>query len=398
MGIRYKPRFLMAILTLAIIFLSVNLPCAGALGDAKPFLTGEINEKDGRLVDAAFYAKNFGVTVDEALRRFSLEDAARSLEAELSTIEAETFAGLWVKHTPEFRIVVQFTRDVEDIIKPYIPKNLADAIEIRTVKSSYIDLQNARTVVTSSLKNLNVVSDSYIDIIENYVNVSIAQVDQTRFENAVQNERLTLPDNVKVVTVDTLAKPVIDIYGGLAITTCTSGFAVKTPGGTKGIVTAGHADNFQWYYYIIPWYLFFQQERMDTNYDVQWHTCPGLTVVNKIRWWSDGSTFDITATRHRNNQLVGETVSKYGKTTYYTAGTIYSKDAQMGYIPNCSPTFILVQDTYGYGDIALPGDSGGPWFRGNTAYGITCAAASGWAWYMAVNYVDVLGVSVMTSP
>ena len=40
--------------------------------------------------------------------------------------------------------------------------------------------------------------------------------------------------------------------------------------------------------------------------------------------------------------------------------------------------------------------SGGPWFSGNTAYGITVAEVGDKALYMAINYIDILDVSVLT--
>ena len=181
------------------------------------------------------------------------------------------------------------------------------------------------------------------------------------------------------------------------MTTATSGFAVKTSGGTKGITTADHASNSQWYLVIFP--LPLQQERLETYYDVQWHTTPLLTVKNKIRWWRDSTTRNITGTVSRSNQVIGGYVAKYGKTTNYTAGYICSKTISLAYIPNCKPTFIKVDNTAGYDPLCDYGDSGGPWFLVNNAYGMTCAKDYyGDAYYMAVNYVSGVGVSVMTSP
>jgi hypothetical protein len=127
----------------------------------------------------------------------------------------------------------------------------------------------------------------------------------------------------------------------------------------------------------------------------------GVWQAESRNWWYDGSTFDITAVQPRGNQLVGETVSKYGITTHYTAGTIYSKTVTLSYITNCQPTFIMVANTYGYNPLSAPGDSGGPWFRGNTAYGSHSGYDdAGYAYYMAESYIGGLSgsVEVMTSP
>lgn len=70
-----------------------------------------LDDKDALLYDAQGYASNTGVSTEEALRRFQLQDIAGKLGAELGKNETETLAGLWIEHTPEFRIVVRFTRD-----------------------------------------------------------------------------------------------------------------------------------------------------------------------------------------------------------------------------------------------------------------------------------------------
>ncbi|WP_218837915.1 hypothetical protein, partial [Candidatus Methanoperedens nitratireducens] len=80
------------------------------------------NVSIGVAFDAQTYASYSNVSIDEALRRFQLQDIARNLQAELRTNEVETFAGLWIEHAPEFKFVVQFTRDNEEIIKPYLEK------------------------------------------------------------------------------------------------------------------------------------------------------------------------------------------------------------------------------------------------------------------------------------
>lgn len=403
MGKNILSRLLISLIITVIISLIGITAVSGA--DPGNTIPDEENQSvDGQLLEAEYYAKYFGVSIDEAFHRFKLENAARPLENELSTKYPETFAGLWVEHTPEFKVVVAFTHDGETTIKPYLQGELADTLELRVVKYSYSILQNVQMEFSSILNTFSIKSDSSIDIMDNCVVVNITKPDKIQLDNALQNGKLTIPENINIVTVDALAKPEVNVYGGLKLENlfsyCTSGFAVKNASGTKGILTAGHADNTLWYYWAIPWNLPMQQELLGTYYDVQWHTCPGLTVQNKIRVSSGGSTVDITATKSRTNQLIGEIVSKYGEVTYYTSGTITSKNIILAYIPNCQATFIQIENTFLLPDLSANGDSGGPWYRGNTAYGIHCAGDDQnlYAYYMAIDYVSGLGVSVMTSP
>jgi hypothetical protein len=357
-------------------------------------------DKKDPIYDAQAYASDTGVNINEALLRFQLQNIAGELDAELTAKEAKTFAGLWIEHTPEFRVVVQFTRNGEETIKPYLKRypELASVVEVRTARTSLADLQRAQASVLSSVRALGMPVDSGINVRENRVELYVAKAGVNQFKDALQRKGLSLPDSVMVVPVEKLAEPAASIYGGLPLSTCTSGFSVKKGWifTTKGITTAAHCPNSQSYSgNDLP----FQSERIGGSYDIQWHTAPGYTVTNKIQWWSDGSTRDITAKKSRNNQVIGEYVCKYGMTTHYTCGTIVDKNFAPNYIEDPSPTFIRVSSTTT--DLVEPGDSGGPWFLLNTAYGTTSGhiEPGNDAIYMAVNYIESgLGVSVMTSP
>ena len=47
--------------------------------------------------------KDFGVDVEEAICRLSLQDEIGELGAELAANERDTFAGLRIQHQPDFR-------------------------------------------------------------------------------------------------------------------------------------------------------------------------------------------------------------------------------------------------------------------------------------------------------
>jgi hypothetical protein len=170
-----------------------------------PVSSNNLSEEDALFYDAKIYAEHHGVTVDEAIRRFKLQDDAGALDAELSSKEADTFAGLWIEHTPEFRIVVQFTRNGEETIRPYIKESMADIIEVRTAKASLVDLQSAQSNVLSSVRSLGILADSEIDVRENRVKVYVT--DRSKIDNALRDGKLILPDNVDIITVEALAKP-----------------------------------------------------------------------------------------------------------------------------------------------------------------------------------------------
>lgn len=163
------------------------------------------NPPNAVFLEVKIYAEHHGLTVDEALRRFEIQDAFAGLDTELSMKEPETFAGLYIQHEPEFRIVALFTREGEEIIEPYIPDGMAEYVEVRTVEVSFLELQNAQNEVLSVIRSLDIPADSGIDVKENKVKFYVT--DLTPVENAISEGTLTVHDYVVFIEVEALAQP-----------------------------------------------------------------------------------------------------------------------------------------------------------------------------------------------
>jgi len=336
--------------------------------------------------DAQVYASDQGISLDEAIRRLQLQRPIGELNAQLIANERDTFAGLWIQHDPEYRVIVQFTRDSEATIQPYIDNGpLADIVEVRTARVSLAQLEIAQSLVMKAIHDLGVTVNSGINVFENSVELYV--IERSQLEAALQEANIQFPEYVKIITVKELSTPEVDIYAGLALSACTSGFSVKNSNGTKGITTAAHCPNSLSYNGTnLP----FQGSAYGGSYDVQWHTAPGFTMRNLMY---DGIyNRYVYSTKHRNNQALNEFVCKYGKTTGNTCGYIIDKNFDPG--ADYIATFIRVhRDGV---NLSEPGDSGGPWFSGNTAYGIHTHGIGDDAAYMAVNYIDILGLTVLT--
>jgi hypothetical protein len=108
-----------------------------------------------------------------------------------------------------------------------------------------------------------------------------------------------------------------------------------------------------------------------------------------------GNPRAILSRVNRSNQMEGNPVCKYGQYTGYDCGTIEDKnyDPPNGCVPNSTATWMIAD---GPQDMGNPGDSGGPLFVGNGAYGTTtCEFEPGNATvYMAQNYLSNIGVQV----
>ncbi|MFZ6030991.1 MAG: S1 family peptidase [Chloroflexota bacterium] len=357
---------------------------------------GAETELNPETFDMEMYAKEQGIDLAEAERRFAVQDIAGELEAKLVEGESETFAGLWLEHTPEFRVVVQFTQDNKDISAYLDSPELAGVVDVRTAKVSLNALEADQRSAMMAAEKAGIPVESEINVQANTVDLYVAE--RARLDGALAAGELQLPSTVQVTTVESMGNSEATIYGGLPLSTCTSGFTVRNSAGTRGVSTAAHCGNSQSYAGIA---LTYRGQVFRDYYDVQWHSASGHTFTNLIRWWSSGTTRRITATKSRASQTIGGYVCKYGKTTHYTCGYISSKTYAPSYVPSVNATFIRVNNTAGYANLSSGGDSGGPWFLTSTAYGIhsgSPGADPNDAIYMAINYISGLGVSVLLTP
>ncbi|MBI5839475.1 MAG: hypothetical protein HZB19_05180 [Chloroflexi bacterium] len=267
------------------------------------------NENDPDLGDAETYAKLNGVSVEEALRRFHIQDIAGDLDAELSVKEAETFAGLWIEHTPKFKVVVLFTQDGEKSIGSYLTEELVAIVDVQPAKISLVELQYAQKETLSSLWNMEIPVESEINVYENNIKIFVTQADRMRLDDALQDKLLTIPDYIKIITVPELGKTEVNIHGGLGLNPCTSAFSVENSQGVRGVTTAAHcSQSYSLSYNGI--YLPLQSWIKSTSYDVSWYTTPGLTITNQIQVATTGTLRRINATKSRDSQAIGGYVCK----------------------------------------------------------------------------------------
>jgi hypothetical protein len=362
-------------------------------------------DKDPQMVLAKIYSQHFGVSVEESLNRLKLQYAFPDLEPALEKNESDSFGGVWIQHEPEYKIVVAFTVEgvkTLDKYSEYIPEDVTQYIEVRTVEKSLVELLNDQQKILTSMKENGIEIQSRVDVKNNCVSIDLQKIDKGKYDQANQNGRLSIPDKLRINLVDGLAVDITDLYGGLDLDysdsspSCTSGFSVEhNTTGVKGVLTAAHCYN---YLYYDGTALTFAGSVEGGSYDVQWHTKSGWNIENKFQWWDDEDyTFDVTSIKTRSQQTIGSIVSKYGRTTHYTAGELTSKTTTLP-SPYNSATWMEVDNIYNYAKLLDEGDSGGPWFNGNIALGISKARSEDYdtAYYMALDYLDMLDVSVLT--
>ena len=131
------------------------------------------------------------------------QDLVGNLGAVLAENEPETFAGLWIEHKPQFKVVVLFTRGGEEIIRPYIANQpVADFVEVRAASVTLVELQNAQAAANRAGSDLGIAFGSGIDVKENRVELHVT--DSQALYKALRGANVELPDRVEVVRVDDL--------------------------------------------------------------------------------------------------------------------------------------------------------------------------------------------------
>ncbi|MDQ1126228.1 streptogrisin C [Microbacterium sp. SORGH_AS 505] len=142
-----------------------------------------------------------------------------------------------------------------------------------------------------------------------------------------------------------------EINGGAHLSNgCTSAFNVRDGSGRKGFLTAAHCPN------PVSGYPFVK-ERETAGFDVQLHRA--TSVTNLIRVSSGGTTRTITGWYYPSG---GGTACNYGRSTGNKCTTIFSNDVCW---PGLGCGFYATN-----AGVTSGGDSGGPWYSGNSALGV----------------------------
>lgn len=375
---------------------AVPILVAGLLGAGPVRATPEPGVPGDTSSTARAMAAEYGISVDEANRRLELQVAAGDLQADLRRTEPSTFAGLWIEHAPRFQIFVAVAgADPAQLLNRHIT---ADIKEYAVARPATYPLQELEKLSAGALARLGL---SKATNVATYVDVRRNRVVVRHGSEALAASRASRSDPRMEVRL----QPVkyhrdATIYGGLALSQCTSGFTVWHTSGKIGTTTAAHCNNSLSYNGVA---LTFMGERRNSTLDVQWHTAPGHSLRN---WVYDG-IYDsstpyyqpITGVRGVPQTPPGTYMCKHGAVSRYGCGALqyYSHNGATGL------TWGWVAAQF-YRQITFPGDSGAPWFSGSDAHGTHSATAcdpggSGQCFsiYGPVDYMSSVGLYVLTS-
>lgn len=189
----------LAFLIILMLALGACMPALKA--QTEPATVDEPTPGQALQADAAEYAKQTGVSQEEALRRLGLQDEFGGLNGLLQSRESQTFSGLWIQHEPDYRLVVAFTQDGEQTIQPYLEgKPWAELVEIKTFSHSMDELKAAQWQAMKIADTLKIPINSGIDVRENQVTIVVGNPEL--FLEEVRAAGLELSEPVEVVAID----------------------------------------------------------------------------------------------------------------------------------------------------------------------------------------------------
>jgi hypothetical protein len=263
---------------------------------------------------------------------------------------------------------------MKDTVDRATVAELVDAVPLGSEPSVAYVARSLRDLnaVIDSLGKLGLKADLNIDIQLNRVELST--LDASEAAAAIGAAGLT-SDGLVVQEVPALSAPATNLYGGLGgsgngWSGCPSGFTVQQRVGGPddfiyGFVSAGHCGTTMSYLGVgLP----FVASCFTGGCDSQWHTEATFTAQPSF-YWTGGLRRNVTSTTTWLAIVVGGTVCHYGPVTGYGCGTVNTKSLAPNYVPHPHAVFVKAGNNCS-SDLVQPGDSGGPIFYGNTAYGI----------------------------
>jgi hypothetical protein len=328
--------------------------------------------------DAEQYAAQFGVTPDEAVRRLKAQQDSVPATDAIAREFADRLAGISIEHSPEYRIVVLLTGN-----EPVADRNAAGvpivfrsgaratrAQALAALKRHLIDLR-------ADLPNAR---GAGYDQRTGEVVLLVTPEDAKRFGlNAIQARAEQVGGVPVRVMVNELDESNMSVDGGGRVegtnlqtgrrNLCTTAFVV-TNGETDAITTAAHCPDDLTYVdrdgstvelpMIGSWGAAYRDVQINgsaNSPDPLFYSNRGAGTLRRVVTWRN-----VASTR------AGDFVCHYGESSGYSCSVVELTDyAPPGDLCGgpCTPTWVTVR-----GPSCVPGDSGGPVFSGEVAFGI----------------------------
>ena len=359
------------------------------------------SQTDALADDAAQYAAQFRVPADEALRRLKAQQASVAATDAIAREFAARLAGISIEHSPEYRIVVLLTGNepVPDRTAAGVPivfRTGAKATRAQAIAAMRKHLIDLRSDLPGS-------RGAGYDQRTGDVVLLVTQADAERFGvNAIRARAEQISGVPVRIVINDLIEQNMTVDGGGRVeglntqtnrrNLCTTAFVV-TNGETTAITTAAHCPDELTYVsrdganvtlpMVGSWGAAYQDVQINGSPDSPqplFYADRGADSLRQVVTW-----------RNRDSTRAGDFVCHFGESSGYSCAVVeltdYAPPGELCGGP-CEPTWVTVA-----GPGCIPGDSGGPVFSGEVAFGIAKGinrASSGqclFYYYMSTDYL-----------
>jgi streptogrisin C len=354
--------------------LALLLMTFAAMTSAQPVQS----EAEALADDAAQYAAQFSVAPDEALRRLKAQEASVAATDGIAREFAARLAGISIQHSPDFRIVVLLTggdpvpeRDAAGV--PVVFRTGAKATHAQALEALRKHLIDFRTDLPNA-------RGAGYDQRTGEVVLLVTREDASRLGLEAIRARAEQVGGVPVrVVINELNESNMSVNGGgrvegLNLQTnrrnlCTTAFVI-TNGETNAITTAAHCPDELTYVdrdgtsVVLPMIGSWGAAYRDVQINGSAQSPEPLFYSNR----GAGTLRQLVSWRNVASTRAGDFICHYGESSGYSCATVELTDyAPPGDLCGgpCFPTWVTVK-----GPSCVPGDSGGPVFSGEIAFGI----------------------------
>lgn len=338
--------------------------------------------------DAEALAASRGINLGQAMKAIQAQDGLGDELDKLRKEHSGRVAGIYFVYEPEFKVVVRLkgqgavdrrSLSLADGPVPVEFETGAEATAEELVDAYQRNLPAIRELFPT-LQGLG--TDERTGEVTVIVQAAGTAAETVRGKRDDLFKLLGHPVRIEVVEQGFVD---VDVRGGSRITAssgsprCTSGFTVKNSSGVTAMTTASHCEGMTTYYNPngTTIGLTFVTEVRDADQDVEIHTSG---YVERPEFYADSATVArvLTGRRLRSSTAAGNHVCHRGSTTGYSCGYVQLTN----YTPThagacgtvaCAAVWVLVDGDSG--TACYSGDSGGPVFASQTAFGLVKSAS-----------------------
>ena len=382
----------------AALLASTVLGQASVAADDPPLPTGELVRStspiSARAVlsrdeqrDVAEAARTEGVPVAVLTERMTRSAAFGRLVDSLEEEYPESFAAAGLVRGEDEQPWVAFEGAAPQSVRAQLRRLSHDTLLISDAPASRLELEEASALGAAAVQaKLNATSvESSVDPVTFKVTFTYTGTREASPGSVTQEVRSAVravDSSLDVAVSHTDADPVeaqATVQGGRRLVSpansngyCTAGFtAIRN--GNRGVLTAKHCDNDLRYNGTKDVITFGASADDAANgiIDIQFHRTLSPHSTNAQFRTNFDASYDRVVTGF-GNPSVGDVVCKWGETTGYGCTVVAEKDVCVMYSDDKTRCGLARTATA----ITGSGDSGGPWFIGNTARGIHSAGGS----------------------